>query len=438
MLTISRTNGISRRDVLTVGTLGLGGLTLGDLLRLEAQGAANVKRSRKAVIQIFLRGGPSHIDMYDMKPAAPVEFRGEFKPIQTNVPGIDMCELMPLQAKIMDKLAIVRNMCFGPVHHDIPHFWSGFPYEVVEGRGVGLRRPDFGSVISRLSNNGSGIPPFVGIGNRDYFSSAYLGPAHTPLPVGSNLDSHPATKNLALNPSVTVDRLTDRKELLLALDTMQRDLDSQGNVAGVDIFNAKALDIISSNKVRDAFDISKEPKQVRDKFGPWRSFLQARRLVEAGVQVVTLTHGEWDTHNSNFKALRKLLPEIDQIVYALVTDLHERGLDKDVLVVVGGEMGRMPRIAHQAAGSSGASADGRDHWLHAGFMLMAGGGFRMGQAIGNTGPRGERDAMKRYSLQNMYATLYHLFGIDPSRTLSDQKGRPHFVLEDRGKIDELL
>src|SRR5262245_26389337 len=152
-------DGLTRRTFLKVGALGTG-LTLADILRLRATGNA-ASASRKSVIMIYLRGGPSHIDMYDMKPDAPVEFRGEFKPIQTNVPGIDLCELMPLQAKIMDKLAIVRNMCFGPVHHDIPHFWSGFPYEVVEGRGVGLRRPDFGSVISRLSNNGSGIPPFV-------------------------------------------------------------------------------------------------------------------------------------------------------------------------------------------------------------------------------------------------------------------------------------
>jgi uncharacterized protein (DUF1501 family) len=169
--------------------------------------------------------------------------------------------------------------------------------------------------------------------------------------------------------------------------------------------------------------------------------LQARRLVQAGVQVVTLSvtegTGRWDTHSGNFKTLRELLPQLDHIVYALVTDLHEHGLDKDVLVVVGGEMGRTPRIGKQTSGSP-PGADGRDHWKTSGFVLMAGGGLRMGQAIGDTGPRGEGDSSKRYNLQNVYATLYHLFGIDPGATLTDQTGRPHFVLEERDKITELL
>jgi uncharacterized protein (DUF1501 family) len=218
-------------------------------------------------------------------------------------------------------------------------------------------------------------------------------------------------------------------------------LDGRHSLDGIDALNAQALDMISSTKVRDAFDVSKEAKEVRAKYGPWGAFLQARRLVQAGVQVVTLSvtegTGRWDTHSGNFKTLRELLPQLDHIVHALVTDLHEHGLDKDVLVVVGGEMGRTPRIGKQTSGSPPGS-DGRDHWKTSGFALMAGGGLRMGQAIGDTGPRGEGDMTKRYTLQHLHATLYHLFGIDPSTTLTDQTGRPHFVLEDRETISELF
>ena len=438
MLTLSTTDrdGVSRRDFLTLATLGLGGLALHGP-RLSAQAVSSARASHKAVIQIFLPGGPSQIDMYDMKPDAPAEFRGEFKPIQTNVPGIDICEHLPLQAKIMDKLAIVRNMSFTG-DHDYRLFMTGFPQLQPNQQPVALQRPDFGSVVSRLHDNGTGLPRYVSTMRGAHSSPAYLGPAHAAFQAG---DAHPGLKNLGLHPSVSVDRLADRKELLRAFDTLRRDLDGVRNLAGIDALNAQALDIISSSKVRDAFDISKESKEVRSKYGPWGAFLQARRLVQAGVQVVTLSvtegTGRWDTHSGNFKTLRELLPQLDHIVYALVTDLHEHGLDKDVLVVVGGEMGRTPRIGKQTSGSP-PGADGRDHWKTSGFALMAGGGLRMGQAIGDTGPRGEGDSNKRYNLQNVYATLYHLFGIDPGATLTDQTGRPHFVLEERDKITELV
>ncbi len=432
---------LSRRDFLQVGTLGLGGLTLADLLRLKAQGAQQAKSSHKSVIMIYLCGAPSHIDMYDMKPLAPAEYRGEFKPIQTNISGMEICELMPLQAKIADKLTIIRNLrALATDTHAPEELLCGYPWGP-EGGPFSLKpglRPTFGSVVSKLlASNGTNLPPYVALdmgqmphgGRRSLaLEPAYLGLAHQPFDPGSP----GLVANLSLADEMTFDRLTERKTLLGCFDNINRAVErAQGTFAGMDAFTAQALDIISSSRARDAFDVGKEPEKVREQYGTHSRFLQARRLVEAGVSVVNvLAPGYWDTHANNFSSLRQMLPEFDKGIYTLVTDLHERGLDQDVTVVVWGEYGRTPKINGNA---------GRDHWPQASFALVAGGGFKMGQVIGATTSRAEQPLGGSYIPQNLLATLYReVFGIDPAATLPDHSGRPISLVEEREPIKELL
>ncbi len=438
----------SRREFLRVGGLALGGLTLADLLRLRAQGAVDSRRSSKAVIFVYLFGGPSHVDTYDMKPDAPAEYRGEFRPIRSKAPGFDLCELMPLQASIANKLTLVRNMTFNPNFHDPVELLSGVRKPTESGTAM---RPDFGSVVSRLHRRRQGdLPPYVAldetVGERFRNGPAYLGLAHKAFILRGNLD------NFSLNRNIRLERLQERTSLLRHFDDMSRELETaRGDLASVDHFSAQALDMVTSPRVREAFDVSQEPLQLRERYGTGEALrlLQARRLVEAGVPVVTLTFGNlerncivgmtansWDTHTGNFNCLRTLLPRLDRAVHTLVTDLHERGLNQDVLVYVGGEMGRTPRVG-QGTGN-GASPDGRDHWPRAGFGLFAGGGLPMGQVIGRTDRTGSVSVGVPYTPQNMLATLYRTLGIDLATTLPDYAGRPTFLLDDARPIGELI
>ena len=445
MLTISGP-GATRRDFLQAGAFGLGGLTLADLLRLRAHGAAESRSRAKAVIFVYLFGGPSHVDTYDMKPDAPAEYRGEFRPIRSNVPGFDLCELMPRQAKIADKLALVRNMTFNPNFHDPVELFSGFRKPTEAGFAA---RPDFGSVVSRLrTGKGHKLPAYVAldrtVGDEFRNGPAYLGIAHKAFTPGGKLEG------LALARNVTPERLQNRATLLRSFDQLHRDLDtSRKEMAASDEFTTQALDMVTGPQAREAFDFSREPEAVRARYGGGDAtrLLQARRLVEAGVPVVTLTFGgrgssgkeckfSWDTHENNFECLRHLLPRLDQAVHALITDLHARSMDKDVCVFIGGEMGRTPRIG-QSTGN-GAKPDGRDHWPRAGFALLAGGGLQMGQVIGKTDRLGGASVGKPYKPQNLLATLYHVLGIDPATTLPDHSGRPQYLLDDRDRIAELV
>lgn len=428
-------DGISRREFFKVGALGWGSLTLADLFRLRAEGKA--ASGSKSVIMVYLPGGPSHIDMYDLKPDAPVEIRGEFKPIATSVPGFDICELMPLQAKIADKYSIVRGLQSVDTHS---------AEMLMRGQlGGPSKRPVFGSVVSKLRGGTSegGMPHYVALGGEngsDPGDPAYLGAAHKPFTAGG-----PGMANLSLVKGVSPEQLTDRKQLLSSFDTLRRDLDTRGDLYGMDAFTARALDMVASPRVREAFDVSKEPKELQDKYGPAKRLLQALRLVQAGVSVVTVSvagtvvpGGDWDTHagtdqksETNFGNLRRKLPVYDQAIHALVTDLYERGLDKDVCVVVWGEFGRTPKIN---------KTGGRDHWAPAGNVLLAGGGLKMGQVVGDTGPKAERDRghSTPYTPANVLSTLYHHLGIDPETTLPDFSGRPMYLLDEREQISELL
>jgi hypothetical protein len=430
---------LNRRDFFRVGGLGLGGLTLADLLRCEASGSGTARR--KSVIYIVLGGGPSHIDMYDLKPHAPVEYRGPFRPIPTRLTGVQICELMPLQASLMDQLALLRGVRSVENDHFLSEVYTGLP------RSAG-RRPAFGCVTSRLAPGQPPLPTYVSLERTtadqfEFERPSYAGSGHAPFrPFGSALDD--------LAPVQSLSRLRDRQQLLTAFDTMRRDLDRGDTLRGMDRFQAQALELITSSRVRDAFDLSKEPDRVIARYGkgrfphqtaktifyPWeaRKFVLARRLVEAGVRVVTFRIGDWDHHSSPqgdiFHALQHLLPLLDRSLYALFTDLQARGLEQDVLVVVLGEFGRTPRIAQPGPG--------REHWADAGCALFFGGGLRMGQVIGETNARAERARSGNITFQNVLATVYHVLGIDMRVQLTDFNGRPQNLLTDAEPIRELL
>lgn len=407
-------DGASRRDFLKAGALSIAGLSLADVLRLRAQ--AGAIGSQKSVIMIYLPGGPTHLDTYDLKPGAASEYRGEFDPIQTNVPGMEICELMPMQAQIADKLSIVRGMVTSN-EHSAHGTLTGFHNKAM--------RPPLGSVVSYLRGRKSALPPYVSMMSnaRDAENPHYVGEAHKPFsPSGEGM------KNLSLVSDVTLNRLADRKALRDTLDKIRRDIDVDGSLAGVDSFTERALDMVTSPKARDAFDVSRESAATHAMYGRENeSFLKARRLVEAGVSVVTLSTGGWDTHANNFASMRKQLPRIDQGIHALVTDLHNRGLANDVAVLMAGEFGRTPRINMNA---------GRDHWPSSGFSLL-GGALGQGQVIGESDSTGSRPKGVPITQSNVLASLYRHLGIDPSTVIRDNSGRPMYLLDDRRMLSEL-
>jgi hypothetical protein len=402
---------------------------------------------------IHLSGGPSHLDMYDMKPDAPAEYRGEFRPISTNVPGMDICELMPQQARIADKFTILRGVQF--VHlHTANEFYSGYgwqesPRAVVPGE---AQRPALGSVVSKLRGAQSSIPPYVSLDNNaDWERAYYLGAEHEPFRFGGNNSAPESLANMGRCKTVDGSRLDDRATLLHSFDSLRRKLDATPAVSALDKIQSRALEIVTSGAVQQAFEVEREPQSVRDRYGhkqftvrsqdclknyhqqkhPGVALLQARRLIEAGVSVVTYCSHNWDTHRYNFETLRAVLPHLDQALTALVCDLEERGMLDDVAILMGGEFGRTPRIGD-------VQPDGRSHWPEAGFLWVAGGGLKTGQVIGQTDSRGERVISEPIRVQQVLATMYHVLGIDPVTTFRDFNGRPQYVLEHRDLIPGLV
>jgi hypothetical protein len=437
----------SRRDFLRIGALGVGGLTLADLLRLKGQGATAGAAAPKSVIMVYLPGGPSHIDMYDLKPDAPAEYRGEFRPIRTNVPGIDICELMPRQAALADKFSIVRGIRTHG-NHDPTELLTGI-HAAASGQIGTVRRPAFGCVVSRLRGVNQDIPPYVSTSNHRLLESyddpeepAYLGPTHRPFSAIG-----PIAQALTRPTEITLPRLDERQSLLRTFDALRRESDNaQRALEAVDSYQRRALEMIRSTRVRDALDLSRETQTLRERYGAaGADFLRARRLVEAGVSVVSVAArfsvrigdgvndpGGWDTHGYNFRLLRAKLPIYDQAVAALLADLADRGLSEDVAVVIWGEFGRTPRIGD-------STPDGRGHWPNASCALIAGGGLRMGQVVGATDARAENPRHRPVHAQHVLATLYHVLGIDPvMTTLTDHSGRPQYLLDFPEKIAELI
>jgi hypothetical protein len=419
-------DGITRRSFLKVGAFGAG-LTLASLLQARAlagggaSGGSGVSSRAKSAIMIYLPGGPSHMDMYDLKPEAPAEFKGEFNPIDTNVPGIQICEHMPLQAKMFDKLAVVRSIISVDEHSD-SLVMTGYP----ERDNRIANHPSFGSVVSKVRGGlKADVPPFVSLrGMSRGTEPGFLGVAHRPFtPSGAGM------QNLKLASGVDSSRLDERKALLAGFDDVRRDADASGTMSGMDAFATQAFDMVTSGAVRNALNLDKEDAKIRERYKGVETFLTARRLIEAGVGCVTLSIGGWDTHGQNFQTLKKQLPQVDKGIANLIQDLHDRGMNDDVVTVMWGEFGRTPKINGNA---------GRDHWSPVMSALVAGGGMKMGQAVGSSTARGERPRDRPVTASQVLATIYRAVGIDPAQTFTNGSGRPMYVLDDREPIGELL
>jgi hypothetical protein len=424
-------DGVSRRNFLKIGALGLGGLSLAQLLRAEA--AAGVGRSHKAVIMVFLPGGPSHQDIFDLKLDAPAEIRGEFKPIRTNVPGIEICEHLPQLAKMADKYTLIRSMVGAEDNH--------YAFQCLSGRHMRGQPPGgwpcMGSVLSKLYGPvEKSVPPFVGLSPKmghvpwsDNGSPGFLGIGYAPFQPNKG-----AGKDDMVLQGMSLERLADRQRLLASFDSLRREMDAQGTMEGMDAFNQQAFGILTSSRLREALDVEKEDRRLRERYGKgdpnnrddgapklMEHFLVARRLVEAGARCVTLAFSRWDHHGDNFGALRQDLPLLDQGLSALLEDLHQRGLDKDVSVVVWGEFGRTPTINKDG---------GRDHWPRVSCALLACGGMKHGQVIGATDRLGGEAVERPVQFGEVFATLYQNLGIDVTRTtVPDLTGRPQYLVD---------
>jgi hypothetical protein len=439
-------DGLSRRSFLQIGGLALGGLSLPQLLRAEAR--SGVRNPHRAVIMVFLAGGPPHQDMVDLKPDAPAEVRGEFRPIDTNVPGVRLCEHLPRLARMADRLAIVRSLVGSEGQHSAFQCMHGRNQQRPPAGGW----PSLGSTVSKLQGHvHADVPPFVGLSPR--MITAPWAIVGEPGFLGRKYAAcKPNAEGLAgmVLKGMSLDQLGERRRLLAAFDGLRRDLDAEGRLAGADEHQRQALDILTSSRLADALDLEREPARVRDRYGrgdpkpagfgdagPLMNdyLLAARRLVEAGARVVTLAYGRWDwhgrPHGTTFENARHHLPVLDQGLSALIEDLEARGLDRDVTVLVWGEFGRTPKINKEA---------GRDHWPQVGCALLAGGGMRTGQVIGSTDKDAGAAKDRPVHFQEVFATLYHNLGLDPrTTTVTDLGGRPHYLVDDPyGPIPELL
>jgi Protein of unknown function (DUF1501) len=418
-------DGISRRSFLRLGALGVGGLTLSDVLRADA---ASGRRSQKSVIMVYLSGGLSHQDSFDPKPNAPTEIRGEFQAIPTKLPGVSFCETVPKLAAIADKLIVVRSIVGQPDEHSSWMSYTGLPMDPAKRE----KRPHFGSVVAKVQGQTDPITPaFIDLSptmqHKPYNSPGPMALGRSAQAVKVDGEELAVMKTLSVPP----DRLGDRKLLLDQMDVLKA-VASEKRLANLDTHHERAFDVLTSSKIVDALDISKESQTTRDRYGKgspkhlgdgaplWNEqLIMARRLVEAGVRVVTLGYGFWDTHGRHFDHMKKHMPTFDQGISALVEDLHARGLDQDCTVVVWGEFGRTPKINKDA---------GRDHWARVNFALMSGGGMRMGQVIGSTDAIAGEAKNDPTPYPWVLANVYKNLGIDPHAMVYDVANRPNPIL----------
>ena len=424
---------VARRAFLQIGGLALGGLGLPEMLRAEA--ASGVRGSQKSVIMIYLPGGPPHQDMVDLKPHAPAEIRGEFQPIDTCLPGVQISEYLPRLARILDRLVTIRTLVGSNGGHT--------SFQCVTGRGSGNQPqggwPGIGSILSKLHGpRHLGVPPavnlFMKMAHQPYNhpGPGFLGTSHQAFQ--PEAEGHANLKLSALG----VDRLDDRRELLVAFDGFRRHVDRQIGEAQLDPFTEQALNVLTSNRLAEALDLDKEDARIRASYGKddpkalsysnlgyqaiMSKFLLARRLVQAGARSVTATFADFDWHGGNFSNGRKVLPLLDQGLTALIEDLYRHGMQDDVTVVVWGEFGRTPKVNKSA---------GRDHWSRNAFALLAGGGMPVGQVIGSTNAYAEEPADRPVHFQEVFATIYRNLGIDVQQTtINDLSGRPRYLVDD--------
>ena len=434
-------DGLSRRNFLRIGALSLGALTLPDILRARAA-ASTIKGGKspasKAVIQIVLSGGPSHMETYDPKPDAPTGYRSDVKELSTCVPGISLSELMPRQARAMDKMAVLRSLTHETSDHFAGLHWILTGFTSTQQQQQQNERPSIGSIVAKMRGaNGSGVPPYVGMSTGAIFGGifqggSYLGPGFNPF----NLDGDPSgdmkVRNLEPPAGLSLDRLEDRKSLLAKLDQIDRKRDLSGTMDGLDKFTAQAYEMVTGPAARQALDLSGEDPRVRDRYGRTRigqSALLARRLVEAGVTFVTISEGNWDHHAQVAQNCRQQVPPLDAAVATLVEDLYDRGMADSVLVVVWGEFGRTPRLNGQG---------GRDHWPGSMSAMLAGGGLKMGQVVGATNRKAEQPTERPLRPEDVIRTIYHVMGIDPLHEFPNESGRPMPLMNQGRAIAELI
>jgi hypothetical protein len=444
-------DGVNRRSFLKFGAASIAGLGMPQLTKLRA--AAEQPTRNTSCILIWLDGGPGHMDMYDMKPDAPELYRGIWRPIRSRVPGFDVTELYPKQARITNLFSVVRSL-----HHDTgDHFAGGHRMLTTKDMGVSgvnnmQRFPGIGAFVSReVGPRRRGMPAYVGVPhassiglNPGYFGGHMLGAQHNPFQPGGDPNSpNYDVQNLNLAQGLTVERLEDRRTLNNHFDRMLRDLDNRGTAQAMDRFSQEAFEFVTGPAAREAFNINREDPRLRDRYGRhnWgQSALLARRLIEAGSTFVAVHLGGWDHHWDLQPSYERLLPIVDSLVYGLFTDLNERGLLDQCLVMLGGEFSRTPRMNDGGNGGAPRSmgTPGRDHWGNSMFWLMGGGGVRGGTLVGSTDRLGERPHSRPVTPCNIHATIYNVLGIDPRIQVTDGSGRPVNVLDDPTPINELL
>lgn len=422
-------SGPSRRDFLRIGALAPLGLSLPQLLASEK--AAAGKARAKSVILVFLGGGISHHDSFDPKPDAVEQIRGKYKSITTNVPGLNVTELLPNMAKVMDKVALVRSGSHENDHHETATNW------VLSGRFGSLfgDHPAIGAVVAHETGFSGVVPPYVAIPKNPSFTwelgrSAWLGGRSESFKCGNPNEKDFRVRDLSQS-STTPQTLDRRRTLLQAFDTLQSQIHASDQIATYDEFSQKAAQMILAPQAQAAFDISKENEKLRDEYGRsefGQSLLMARRLVESGVRFVTVNYGGWDMHDKIFEGLDKKLPEFDQSFARFIRDMDERGTLQDTLVVCMGEFGRTPKINDKA---------GRDHWGRAGSMLFAGAGVRGGNVIGATDKNGAYVTDRPVRPADVAWTIYDALGIDANRELMTPEGRPSFILTEGAPVREL-
>lgn len=436
-------DGLTRRRFVQIGSLGVAGFSVAEFLSTRATQAATKKGT--AAILFWLAGGPSHIDMYDMKPDAPAEVRGPFRPIDTNLAGFQVCELMPNHAKVADKLSVIRSIHHDLSVHDDASHWLQTGWPLLNARARGQQNPSQGSVVAALRGaNRPGVPPYVCIPEDYrrhlgfYETAAFLSSRYNAVNAGGDPSlGNYRPPDFSLPPELTLARLEDRRGLMQSLDRWRTQVDANAQFHALEDVQREALELVTNAQTRDAFDLSREPAVMKDQYGrhAWgQSALLARRLVEAGVTFVNINFYEkdvdwWDDHTTIEKNLRKRLPLYDQALSALITDLHDRGLADRVLVAAFGEFGRAPRI------DGGA---GRGHWPGAMSAILSGGGIRAGQMVGSTSRDGGEPKTRALRPGDLLATMYQALGIAPEATLRDRQDRPIRLFDAGQPIPELL
>ncbi len=433
---------LNRRRMLRLGGTGfLSGLSLPLLMQLQAEAATTVAPKAKSCIFFMLEGGPSHIDMWDLKPDAPSEIRGPFQPISTVVPGTQISQLLPLTAGIVDKLTILRSHSHKDNAHQTGRHWvlTGYPPNFADGQAKGVPfnelYPSIGSIISRELGANGAVPPYVEIPNPlGPGGPGFYGAKYGPFTIDNDpVQADFKVRDLDVPTGISQERFARRQKLLAEAERLGLSSTATGKADMLRSYYEKAVDLVTSPEARLAFDLQAEDATVRERYG-WSSIgqcaLMARRLAEAGCRFIGIEHGSWDTHFDNFTSHEKtLVPPTDRALFALLNDLDERGMLDETLIVMMGEMGRTPRINKDA---------GRDHWSQCQTVILAGGGIKRGAVVGASDETASYPVTQPYGIHDLLRTIFHLMGVDCDKVYHTPVGRPVPIVNGGHRIDEVL